>query len=139
MEELPAAPGQPRWFGDGGNPGTLVIEVPTYAYRCKDGHEFETVQGIKQPPLSTCPTCGKPVQRVVFPVGIVFKGQGFYKTDSRSSSTGSIAPAASTSDKTPKPDGQAANGAAPKTSKTDTASGGVTVAGATPSAGEKHG
>ncbi|MHB8325376.1 MAG: FmdB family zinc ribbon protein [Candidatus Dormibacteria bacterium] len=120
--------------------------MPTYAYRCPGGHEFETVQGITHPPLSTCPTCGEPVRRVVFPVGIVFKGQGFYKTDSRSSSTGSIAPVASSSseksstpDKNPKPNGQPADGAAPKSSKTDTASGGVTVAGATPSAGEKHG
>lgn len=113
--------------------------MPTYAYRCEDGHEFETVQSIKHPPLTTCPTCGKPVHRMVFPVGIVFKGQGFYKTDSRSSSTGSIAPVAAAADKAPKPKAEPASGTSPQASKTDTASGGVTVAGATPSAGEKHG
>jgi predicted nucleic acid-binding Zn ribbon protein len=97
------------------------------------------VQSIKHPPLTTCPTCGKPVHRMVFPVGIVFKGQGFYKTDSRSSSTGSIAPVAAAADKAPKPKAEPASGTSPQASKTDTASGGVTVAGATPSAGEKHG
>jgi putative FmdB family regulatory protein len=64
--------------------------VPTYAYRCQAGHQFEAVQGIHDPALTQCATCGAAVRRVVFPVGIVFKGQGFYKTDSRSSSTSSI-------------------------------------------------
>ena len=77
--------------------GYAVIEVPTYAYRCEASHEFEVVQSIMDDPLSACPTCGAGVRRVVFPVGIVFKGQGFYKTDSRSSGTGSItAPQAAT-------------------------------------------
>ena len=69
--------------------------MPTYAYRCDSGHEFEVVQPITSDPLSACSACAAPVRRVVFPVGIVFKGQGFYKTDSRSSSTGSIGPATS--------------------------------------------
>lgn len=64
--------------------------MPTYAYRCQANHEFEVVQSIVDDPLSVCPSCGAGVRRVVFPVGIVFKGQGFYKTDSRSSGTGSI-------------------------------------------------
>ncbi|MHB1499916.1 MAG: FmdB family zinc ribbon protein [Candidatus Dormibacteria bacterium] len=67
--------------------------MPTYAYRCDSGHEFEIVQPITSEPLSACSACAAPVRRMVFPVGIVFKGQGFYKTDSRSSSTGSIGPA----------------------------------------------
>jgi putative FmdB family regulatory protein len=64
--------------------------VPTYAYRCQANHEFEVVQSIVDDPLTLCPSCGAGVRRVVFPVGIVFKGQGFYKTDSRSSGTGSL-------------------------------------------------
>ncbi len=67
--------------------------MPTYAYRCDSGHEFEVVQPITAAPLSACSVCAAPVRRVVFPVGIVFKGQGFYKTDSRSSSSSSIGPA----------------------------------------------
>ena len=70
--------------------GYADTEVPTYAYRCQANHEFEVVQSIMDDPLSVCPSCGAGVRRVVFPVGIVFKGQGFYKTDSRSSGTGSI-------------------------------------------------
>ena len=54
------------------------------------------VQPISAAPLATCPTCGTAVRRVVFPVGVVFKGQGFYKTDSRSTSTGSINPPSGT-------------------------------------------
>ncbi len=66
--------------------------MPTYAYRCEALHEFEVVQSIVDDALTNCPSCGAGVRRMVFPVGIVFKGQGFYKTDSRSSSTGSISP-----------------------------------------------
>jgi putative FmdB family regulatory protein len=61
--------------------------MPTYGYRCeKNGHEFEVVQGINDPPLTRCQICGSKVRRIFYPVGIVFKGPGFYKTDSRSSS-----------------------------------------------------
>ena len=66
--------------------------MPTYAYRCEAGHQFEAVQGIRDPALGECTICAAPVRRMVFPVGIVFKGQGFYKNDSRSSSSSSITP-----------------------------------------------
>lgn len=75
--------------------------MPTYAYRCDSGHDFEVVQGITEASLEKCPECGAAVRRVFFPVGVVFKGQGFYKTDSRSSSTATAgsapAPAAASS------------------------------------------
>ncbi len=62
--------------------------MPTYGYRCeKNGHEFEVVQGINEPPLTRCKICGSKVRRIFYPVGIVFKGPGFYKTDSRPSPT----------------------------------------------------
>src|ERR1700681_2005980 len=68
--------------------------MPVYGYRCTNGHRFEVQQRITEPPLSVCPQCGAPVTRVFYPVGIIFKGGGFYKTDSRgSSSDGSITPA----------------------------------------------
>jgi putative FmdB family regulatory protein len=60
--------------------------MPTYGYRCKNGHEFEVVQTFAEAPLRRCPTCGAKVNRIFYPVGIVFKGPGFYATDSRSSS-----------------------------------------------------
>lgn len=61
--------------------------MPTYGYRCKkNGHEVETVQGINDAPLTRCEVCGAPVTRIFYPVGIVFKGPGFYKTDSRGNS-----------------------------------------------------
>lgn len=58
--------------------------MPTYAYRGDQcGHEFEVRQAFSDAPLSECPTCGQPVHRVIHPAGIVFKGSGWYVTDSR--------------------------------------------------------
>jgi putative FmdB family regulatory protein len=68
--------------------------MPVYGYRCSRGHHFEVQQRISEPPLAQCPECGAPVTRVFYPVGIIFKGGGFYKTDSRgATSDGSITPA----------------------------------------------
>jgi putative FmdB family regulatory protein len=68
--------------------------MPVYGYRCSRSHHFEVQQRITEPPLTQCPECGAPVTRVFYPVGIIFKGGGFYKTDSRgSSSDGSVTPA----------------------------------------------
>jgi putative FmdB family regulatory protein len=81
--------------------------MPVYGYRCTRGHHFEVQQRITEPPLTQCPECGAPVTRVFYPVGIIFKGGGFYKTDSRgSSSDGSITPAEVPKVDT-KPDGKA--------------------------------
>jgi putative FmdB family regulatory protein len=58
--------------------------VPTYEYRCEHCDEnFDIVQSFHDNPLESCPTCGSPVRKVFGNVGIVFKGSGFYKTDSR--------------------------------------------------------
>jgi putative FmdB family regulatory protein len=81
--------------------------MPVYGYRCTHGHQFEVQQRITEPPLTKCPECGAPVTRVFYPVGIIFKGGGFYKTDSRgSSSDGSITPTEAPKVDT-KPDGKA--------------------------------
>src|SRR4030081_3642031 len=81
--------------------------MPVYGYRCSRDHHFEIQQRITEPPLTQCPECGAPVTRVFYPVGIIFKGGGFYKTDSRgSSSDGSITPAVAPKVDT-KPDGKA--------------------------------
>jgi putative FmdB family regulatory protein len=62
--------------------------LPTYEYACKScGAHHEVVQGFSDDPLTDCPTCAGPLRKVFSPVGITFKGSGFYKTDSRSSSS----------------------------------------------------
>ena len=69
--------------------------MPTYQYACtnpQDKHEFEVVQSFSDPAVATCPECGAPVRKVYGSVGVVFKGSGFYRTDSRKSE--SKAPAA---------------------------------------------
>jgi putative FmdB family regulatory protein len=56
--------------------------MPTYGYRCGNcGHQFEIVQRISAEPLTTCPKCQGKLSKVLYPVGISFKGSGFYTTD----------------------------------------------------------
>ncbi|WP_334172861.1 FmdB family zinc ribbon protein [Sinomonas sp.] len=62
--------------------------MPTYAYACKDcGHAFDIVQSFSDDSLTACPECGGSLRKKFNSVGVVFKGSGFYRTDSRSSST----------------------------------------------------
>ena len=59
--------------------------MPTYQYACTScGEELEAVQKFSDEPLTECPACGGRLRKVFSPVGVVFKGSGFYKTDSRS-------------------------------------------------------
>ena len=61
--------------------------VPTYQYSCTEcGEQLEVVQKFTDDALTTCPTCGGPLRKVFSAVGVVFKGSGFYRTDSRASS-----------------------------------------------------
>ncbi len=58
--------------------------MPTYEYACKTcGHRLEAVQSFTDDPLTECPECGAELRKVYGAVGIVLKGSGFYKTDSR--------------------------------------------------------
>jgi|SRR5215211_7306640 putative FmdB family regulatory protein len=58
--------------------------MPTYEYACTEcGNRTEVVQSISDAPLTTCAVCGGRLRKVFSPVGIVFKGSGFYRTDSR--------------------------------------------------------
>lgn len=68
--------------------------MPTYQYTCTDcGDAIEAVQKFTDTPLTECVACGGRLRKVFSPVGIVFKGSGFYRTDSRNGSSAS-APAA---------------------------------------------
>jgi putative FmdB family regulatory protein len=59
-----------------------LIRVPVYEYKCPQGHVFETFQRISDPQPEVCEICGKgPLQRVLYPVAVHFKGSGFYSTD----------------------------------------------------------
>ena len=65
-----------------------TARLPTYEYRCKScDQNFDVVQSFHDDPLTACPTCGAPVRKVFGNVGIVFKGSGFYKNDSRNGSS----------------------------------------------------
>ncbi|MCH2632396.1 MAG: FmdB family transcriptional regulator [Acidimicrobiales bacterium] len=70
--------------------------MPTYQYRCTEcEHQFEVRQSFSDDPISICPVCSGPVKKVFGNVGIAFKGSGFYKNDSRSSSGKSTGSASS--------------------------------------------
>jgi len=58
--------------------------MPLYEYQCQGcGVRFERMQHVNDEPVKICPECGSPVRRLIHPVGIVFKGSGFYVTDNR--------------------------------------------------------
>ena len=58
--------------------------MPTYEYACRDcGEHIEVVQSFRDEPLSVCPACGGALRKVFSPVGVVLKGSGFYRNDSR--------------------------------------------------------
>lgn len=62
--------------------------MPTYAYACKQcGHRFETVQSFSDAALTECPECGGEVRKQYGSIGVTFNGSGFYRTDSRNSSS----------------------------------------------------
>jgi putative FmdB family regulatory protein len=61
--------------------------MPTYEYVCRDcGHQFEVFQSFTEEGLTICERCGGSLRKVFYPAGVVFKGSGFYKTDSRAAS-----------------------------------------------------
>ncbi|MCL1817686.1 MAG: hypothetical protein FWG35_02060 [Spirochaetaceae bacterium] len=92
--------------------------MPTYEYECKScSHKFEILQSMSDPPLTTCPECGKDVRRLIGGgAGIIFKGSGFYVTDSKKGSSGS--PAKPSNAAETKSTGEAASAGTEKT-KTD--------------------
>lgn len=66
----------------------MIGTMPIYDHRCDHcGHAFSVVRGYNDPPVEKCPNCGKKPRRVIAPPAIVFKGSGWYKTDSRAPSS----------------------------------------------------
>jgi putative FmdB family regulatory protein len=100
--------------------------LPTYEYACtKCGHRLEAVQSFSDDPLTKCSECGGALRKVYGNVGIVFKGSGFYKTDSRNGSGSKAKGPASESSGTEaatKSEATPASSDAPAASKTDTTS-----------------
>jgi putative FmdB family regulatory protein len=84
-----------------GNKRERNSQMPTYQYACSDcGHQFEVFQTFSEASLTSCPECKGTIRKVYSAVGVVFKGSGFYKTDS-AKSTNTETPAATTPAATP--------------------------------------
>ncbi len=74
--------------------------MPTYQYRCTEcGHDLEVVQKFSDPSLTVCPNCQGALRKVFNAVGVVFKGTGFYRTDSRGPDTHANSGSGSSSEK----------------------------------------
>ena len=89
--------------------------MPTYQYACTNpecGNRFELVQSFTDAAAGECPVCGQPVRKVYGSVGVVFKGAGFYRTDSRAAASAASAPKA-------KSEAKSDSATAPSTTKTD--------------------
>ena len=94
--------------------------MPTYQYACTAcGEQLEAVQAFSDPSLTECPACGGVLRKVFSAVGVVFKGSGFYKTDSRSAATATDKPAAAKSESSTKSESSSAPAAAASASSSD--------------------
>jgi putative FmdB family regulatory protein len=73
--------------------------MPTYEYLCRScGKRFEAWQKITDEPITVCPNCSGEVHRVIYPVGLMFKGSGFYSTDNRGAASAASTPTADSGD-----------------------------------------
>jgi putative FmdB family regulatory protein len=111
--------------------------VPTYQYTCTEcGEPLEAVQKFSDEPLTVCPACGGRLRKVFSPVGIVFKGSGFYRTDSRKSAT-AAAPATKDKEKSPAESSSAASDSGSSNGSADKAAAKKTEPAKSSSASEK--
>jgi putative FmdB family regulatory protein len=101
--------------------------MPIYEYKCEScGIAFERLQRFEDEPLCTCPECGGQVHRVLQPVGIIFKGSGFYITDHRQVSSPTTQPPKQlaepqgSGDKKDSPSAKSAKSKSDKPAKTET-------------------
>ncbi len=110
--------GQPADFRD--EESTL----PTYAYRCADcGHAFDIHQAFTDDALTECPACSGRLRKVFGSVGVTFKGSGFYRTDSRTSSKSGSSASGSSSTSS---NGSSSNGTSSSSSGSASSSGSST-------------
>ena len=94
--------------------------MPTYQYTCTEcGEPLEAVQKFTDAPLTVCPACGGRLRKVFSAVGIVFKGSGFYRTDSRNGSSATAPAASSATSESGSSNGSADKAAEKKTDKAD--------------------
>jgi putative FmdB family regulatory protein len=110
--------------------------VPRYDYACAQcDHRFEAVQSFSDEPLTECPVCGGRLRKLISPVGVVFKGSGFYRNDSRPKEPVG-AGESSSSDAKAKSDGKAdAKSGTKATGTSDGSSTGKAPAAAAPTSG----
>ena len=93
--------------------------MPTYQYQCTEcGEALEVQQSFSEDALTVCPACDGRLRKVFNAVGVVFKGSGFYRTDSRSSTNGS----AGSDSAAPKKDAPKTDGPKKETTKSDSSS-----------------
>jgi putative FmdB family regulatory protein len=98
--------------------------VPTYQYACTAcGHQLEAVQSFADEPLSECPACEGRLRKLFSSVGVVFKGSGFYRTDSRAKTSSSESASSSdSSSSTSKDSSKPSSDAKPSTTSTTSSS-----------------
>ncbi|HLV55006.1 MAG TPA: FmdB family zinc ribbon protein [Actinotalea caeni] len=103
--------------------------MPTYAYACTScGHRFELYQSFSDAALTECPECAGTLRKEYGSVGVVFKGSGFYRTDSRSSSSSSDSSSSSSSSS-----GSSSSGSSTSGSSTSGSSGSGSSSSSSPS------
>lgn len=91
--------------------------MPIYEYACTNGHRFEVRQSYSDDPLEDCTECGARVRRVLHPAGVIFKGSGWYATDSRPAAKDASSP----SSDTPKADAKSEGDTTPAPAKPEPA------------------
>lgn len=97
--------------------------MPTYQYQCTEcGEGLEAVQKFSDDALTECPNCGGRLRKVFSAVGVVFKGSGFYRTDSRGSSSSSTPPAKSSGSDSKKSDSSSSTASSGSSSSSSSSS-----------------
>lgn len=97
--------------------------MPTYQYACTEcGHEFEAVQKFSDDALTECPSCTGKLRKVFSAVGVVFKGSGFYRTDSRAGASSEKKKSESTSGEKSSSDSSTSSSSSSSSSSTSSAS-----------------
>jgi putative FmdB family regulatory protein len=111
--------------------------MPIYEYECRDcGRRFERMQSFHDEPIRVCPECGGETRRVFHPVGVIFKGSGWYITDSRKSTSESTSSTPASGDKADKAASAGSKDGEKKGSETAPAKDSGPAAASTKSSGE---